>query len=116
MPETYFHAQVGGFMEDMIVDTLLHTLFVDGTDLDTSGLLKTRSASTLIYWSTANIFVAQRGKDPDFSIGFWEHEDYPFLVGETGYSDGENLTMSRARSWIENADGTVDPCHCLTNI
>jgi hypothetical protein len=100
----------------MIMNTVLRTVFVDGTDFDTSDLIKIYSADTYIYWLMANIFVAQRRKKLDFSIGFWEHEGYPFLVGETGYSDGENLIMNRVRLWIQNADGRVDPSDCLNHI
>jgi hypothetical protein len=45
MPESFFHAQVGVHMMDMVVDTLLLAMFVDGTKYIASGLLKTAGAS-----------------------------------------------------------------------
>ena len=42
---------------------------------------------------------------PDFSVSFWALEARPFIIGETGVSDGENLTKGRVEGWLHRPDG-----------
>jgi hypothetical protein len=111
MPESFFHSEVGVEVFQSVIEDIISQLYLPGTMRRNSGLCGGGSASTCLLFG----FVYNSGqqldddtqKQPDFTVGFIDIENRPFLVGETGYSDSGTLTKTRVQDWIVRAAGEV---------